>query len=95
LPSDPFYGTYADFQGHGFQDAWSEANPDVPGLTCCQAETLTNMPSAYYKRVDLVLIHGDLNVVSALRYGAKPSDRTMGLWPSDHAGVAVRLKTGD
>ena len=90
LSGDEFYPTYANFIGSGFDDAWLEANPGTPGLT----SNLLMLPLT--KRIDLVLLHGRLTADAAALFGARPSDKTAsGLWPSDHVGVAVRLKTRD
>ncbi len=91
LPSDPFAVTYANFIGHGFEDAWTEANPGTAGLTCCQLGTLLNPTSIVTTRVDLILLHGDLRALAADLFGGNTTDRTAGLWPSDHVGVAARL----
>lgn len=86
---------YADFLAAGYRDAWTEIHPARPGYTCCQAATLDNRWSQLSRRTDLVLLRGAVRAEGALRVGAQPSSRTPGgLWPSDHAGVAVRLSIG-
>lgn len=91
--SNPFTSTYHNFLLHGFNDAWTETQGDAPGLTCCQAPTLANPVSQVYQRVDQILIHGDLDAKTVGLFGGQQSDRTYGLWPSDHLGVAARLET--
>ncbi len=95
LPSDPFAGSYANFIGNGFEDAWAEANPGAAGLTCCQLGTLLNPTSVVTSRVDLILLRGDLRANAAALFGGNAADRTGGLWPSDHVGVAARLGSDD
>lgn len=88
----PTYGALLDA---GLADAWTATRRHDPGFTCCQAPDLTNVPSALNERIDLVLTRGDLDAQNARLTGARLSDRTDGappLWPSDHAGVAAKLK---
>ena len=92
-PGDPFTPTYYNLLNSGFRDAWTETQGDAPGLTCCQSPTLTNTASSVSKRIDLVLLHGDIEAKTVGIFGGQQSDRTMGLWPSDHLGVAARLGT--
>ena len=81
----------------GFRDAWDEAHPDQPGLTCCESEDLDQDPPgatpSYNRRIDLVLFRGTgFQAGTVARVGADPADRTpSGLWPSDHAGVFAKL----
>jgi hypothetical protein len=91
LPADSFAPTYANFIQHDFEDAWTEANPGAAGLTCCQLGTLLNPTSVVTTRVDVILLSGNLRAVAADLFGGKTSDRTSGLWPSDHVSVAARL----
>src|SRR5438876_1108377 len=46
---------YRMFLEAGFEDAWTAAHGDEPGLTCCQAADLRSPESALYERIDLVL----------------------------------------
>jgi Endonuclease/Exonuclease/phosphatase family len=82
--------TYANLLAGGFEDAWSSVGSG-PGLTCCHAPSLLG-PPALDKRIDLVLTRG-LAPARAEVVGDDADDRTpSGLWPSDHAGVVVRLR---
>jgi len=73
-------------------DAFAEAHPGDPGLTCCQAPDLRNLTSQNDERVDLILYRGDFAVTSAALVGDDATRRTpSGLWPSDHFGVAATL----
>jgi endonuclease/exonuclease/phosphatase family metal-dependent hydrolase len=95
-PRDPTYPTYANFLSAGFTDAWTAANPGVPGYTWGQAPLLTNPVSSLFQRIDLILVRGGWAVRDAELVGADPADKTTdGLWPSDHAGVVARLHLSD
>ena len=89
LPQDP---TYLDFIAAGYNDAWTEIFPLVPGLTCCQAQFDDNPVSELYQRIDLILTRGNIEAQNIALFGVDPSTKTPGgLWPSDHAGVAAQL----
>lgn len=80
-----------------FVDAWVEAGKGGEGpesATCCQAADLSNPESMLDERIDYVWVR-DAPVVSCVRVGADPEDRTeTGLWPSDHAGVVAEITVG-
>jgi hypothetical protein len=88
----PLDATYADFIGEGYADAWSVARPGAAGFTCCQP-SLQTPTSQLWQRVDLLLTRGTaLAAQNAALLGVTPASRTAGgLWPSDHAGVAVQF----
>ncbi|MFP5220187.1 MAG: endonuclease/exonuclease/phosphatase family protein [Actinomycetes bacterium] len=79
-------------------DAWLRTGTTDPGFTSGLNETVDEPPPASFThRIDLVLTRGlDGSVVPAdqpVIVGADPANRTAsGLWPSDHAGVVVRLR---
>lgn len=85
----------------GFVDAWQEA-VGRPTLTCCHAELLDEAVTAFYQRVDYVLVRdawagpGIVGRVEATLSGLLPSERIPGpaglLWASDHAGVAAAMR---
>jgi len=78
-----------------FRDTWAAAMPEVDGFTCCQAANVANSTSTLSERIDLVFAKGKFRVLAADLVGEAAQDRTAsGLWPSDHAGVAVTLKLG-
>jgi endonuclease/exonuclease/phosphatase family metal-dependent hydrolase len=90
--------TYGTLVAGGLVDAWSLARQDV-GYTCCLPDE-PNAPSELNRRIDLVFIQepGDVAEPTITRahratmVGADPEQRTAsGLWPSDHAGVAITL----
>jgi exonuclease III len=77
----------------GFVDAFRTARPTDPGFTFGQAENLLNVISSMSHRIDLVQFRGSFTVEDVQVVGASPADRTrLGLWPSDHAGVAATLR---
>jgi endonuclease/exonuclease/phosphatase family metal-dependent hydrolase len=85
--------TYANLVAAGFADAWSEARPGEPGLTCCHGVDLREPEPRLVSRIDLVLTSGGFRSVSADVVGDESGDRTTGgLWPSDHAGVVATLR---
>jgi endonuclease/exonuclease/phosphatase family metal-dependent hydrolase len=89
-------GTYGNLITDGFVDAWSQTHPGNPGFTCCQNGTLLNSNSNLSERIDLVLFRGSLNAIESDIVGANTSDRILSpsgllLWPSDHAGIVVKL----
>ncbi|MFE2328257.1 endonuclease/exonuclease/phosphatase family protein [Streptomyces sp. NPDC059385] len=93
LPTDTT-GPYGTFTGGGYVDAWHAVEPGKSGFTTTQDPDLRNVPSKLSRRVDYVFHRaGRLAAVRAEVFGDKLTDRTpTGLWPSDHAGLAVRLR---
>jgi endonuclease/exonuclease/phosphatase family metal-dependent hydrolase len=99
-----FAPAYDVLREAGFRDSWHlRRQPYDPGYTCCQDEYLDNQESILDHRIDLILIRNDLGFlpfsiigrVSAWVVGNVPEDRTLVeplLWPSDHAGVAAKLR---
>ena len=80
----------------GYTDIWTQfgARPDD---TCCQLADLSNFKSELFKRIDLILTRPapDTQFLPSPMWltGNRQSDKTpSGLWPSDHAGVAAKLK---
>jgi endonuclease/exonuclease/phosphatase family metal-dependent hydrolase len=85
--------TYGVLLGAGLLDAWTELHPADPGYTCCQTELLDNPESLLTERIDFVFSRGGFDTIRAYVVGDDPEDRTeSGLWPSDHAGVAAKLR---
>jgi endonuclease/exonuclease/phosphatase family metal-dependent hydrolase len=103
-PYDPRRPAYQIFQAGGFADAWTEANPNDDGFTCCFADDLSSLDSRTPdQRMDVVLFrqpaNGDTGVdhSSAFMVGGHPGDRVWSeavgalLWPSDHIGLVATL----
>ena len=96
---DPSVPTpYQVFMLYGFTDAWTMRPHAEAGLTCCQAEDLTNRKSALYERIDMIFPFVRPQRVLDMRLlGTTMGDKTRppgngGLWPSDHAAVAAKLQ---
>jgi hypothetical protein len=83
-------------------DAYAAARPDRDGFTCCQDGDLRNASSRLDRRVDGLLVRGDVPATAASRVGHRPEDRvryevdgeTVQVWPSDHAGVVGTFAVG-
>jgi hypothetical protein len=94
LPTQP---PYAVFATNGFTDVWTMRPVADAGLTCCQAEDLSNRRSDLYERVDLLFaLPAPARVIDARVLGTTMGSKTRppgpdGLWPSDHAAVAAKL----
>jgi endonuclease/exonuclease/phosphatase family metal-dependent hydrolase len=84
--------THANLLALGFKDAWTEAHPNDIGLSCCHGDDLRELGGPFYSRIDYVLLRNGFRAVGAGIVGQKPSGRSGGLWPSDHAGVWARLR---
>jgi endonuclease/exonuclease/phosphatase family metal-dependent hydrolase len=83
----------------GFTDEWLEWAPAEQGWTSGLNETVDEpYPGSWTHRIDLVLARtadGDpLDVDRGAVTGREPDPRdpATGLWPSDHAGVVLRLR---
>lgn len=96
-------GTYDLMEEAGFADTWLVGRSRGDGFTANQAADLLNTESELWHRVDFVLYRDAFTAegrpfrgsVHAERLGEEQDDRTdlAGLWPSDHAGVLVTLRT--
>lgn len=83
----------------GLADSWVEAG-EAPAFTAGQSDDLDNVPSMLDNMVDFVL-HGGVGRIETVDgsghiAGEELDDRTATeprLWPSDHAGVVVTLRT--
>ncbi len=74
------------------QDAWMAQYPALPGPTCCQDAHLLNQFSQLSRRIDLVLVTPDFDVLAADIVGDEENDKTpSGHWPSDHAGLVTTI----
>jgi endonuclease/exonuclease/phosphatase family metal-dependent hydrolase len=88
----PGGATYASLLAAGFLDALAAAGIGDQS-TCCQGADLLNPASLLSSRIDLALVRGGLEVLSAEIVGEAQADRSaLGLWPSDHAGIVVTLQ---
>lgn len=102
IPSPPFPPNtptpYTVFTFSGFTDSWTQRPHQENGLTCCQSEDLTNRQPALYERVDMIFsLVPPSHVLDMKLLGNTMGDKTRppgngGLWPSDHAALAAKLK---
>jgi hypothetical protein len=77
--------------GGAYTDTWLLRPGKPAGFTCCN-EDLGSTEFFVRERKDLVFSRDLPRSVKANVLGTDPADRTAsGLWPSDHAGVFVRL----
>jgi len=83
----------------GFTDAWTlRPQASDAGFSCCQAEDLLNRRSELYERIDMIFsLTPPSSVLDMKLLGTTMGDKTRppgigGLWPSDHAAVAAKLK---
>lgn len=94
--------TYNEMIAAGFADVWTRGKADRPGgLTCCHDPNLVNLPGSLDERIDFILVRGApatpngnlKGAVNATVVGDQAGDiGAAGLWPSDHAGIAARVR---
>jgi len=88
----PAYDIFAE---GGYTDTWTIRYPynDEPGYTCCQKETLDNVESLLFERIDHIFIRElDPYFVLTTVVGDWEERKTPdGLWYSDHGGPWARL----
>lgn len=92
VPTDTA-GAYGIFTRTGYHDAWAVVQGPEGGFTVRQTPELDNVPSKLDHRIDYVLYEPKgLEATAATVIGEELEDRTpAGRWPSDHAGLVVRL----
>jgi endonuclease/exonuclease/phosphatase family metal-dependent hydrolase len=86
-------------EGAGFTDAWAALRPGVVGFTCCHLPDLSDQIAPFTQRIDYVFVRGvshDGHLLGQIWHsGDVPADRIAGpdhpIWPSDHAGLIVKL----
>lgn len=83
---------------NGFTDAWTMRPRASEGDTCCQAEDVANRQSELYERIDMIFsLTRPSHVLDMRLLGDRMGAKTQppgngGLWPSDHAALAAKLK---
>ena len=103
IPSPPFPpNTPTPYQVftvlNNFTDAWTLRSASGDGLTCCQDEDLANRGTEFQERIDMIFSRPrPSKVVNMKVLGVKMGEKTRppgngGLWPSDHAALAAKLK---
>jgi endonuclease/exonuclease/phosphatase family metal-dependent hydrolase len=86
-------GAFDILAGFGLVDQWPRRFG--PGFSCCLAQSDARDPNAdsFDHRIDLILAKPRLRALSGQVVGDEVSDRAPnGLWPSDHAGVVMKLR---
>ncbi len=88
---------YHQFVEGGFYDVWALRPGALTGYSCCQAEDLLNRHSLLTERIDMIFSGDEPAKVKQVRIlGAKVSAKTspagLGLWPSDHGGIAALVQ---
>lgn len=87
-----------DFITQNYTDQWLEWAPAEEGWTSGLNERVDEVPPSWTHRIDMVFARtasgGPLGVDRGEVTGRELSDRdaATGLWPSDHAGVVLRLR---
>jgi endonuclease/exonuclease/phosphatase family metal-dependent hydrolase len=93
-PAHQVTATYGNVIGAGFSDAWLASGGGIDGgLTCCHDHDLRNPPSVFDVRMDFVFFRGLGETAEVTIVGHQAGEQTAsGRWPSDHAGLAARLR---
>ena len=87
-----------DFITQSYTDQWLQWAPASEGWTSGLNETVDEVPPSWTHRIDMVFgrtaTGGPLGVDRGEVTGTELDDRdpATGLWPSDHAGVVLRLR---
>ncbi|HWT94770.1 MAG TPA: endonuclease/exonuclease/phosphatase family protein [Solirubrobacteraceae bacterium] len=69
-------------------------NPLKRRETCCFAEDLRSTSEKLDSWIDHIVVRPNARVIKSSIVGAASSERTGGLWPSDHAGIVATLRLG-
>lgn len=103
-PIGPLPPPYEIFAADGYFDTWklrpgaTKGNgAPLVGFSCCQDEDLGNHQSSLYERIDIIFSKDEPTTVRDARLlGESVADKTApqgwGVWPSDHASVAARIR---
>jgi len=67
-------------------------NPFPRRATCCFDEDLTQTTKKLETWIDHIVVRPRARLLRSRIVGSLPSDRSGGLWPSDHAGIAGTLR---
>jgi endonuclease/exonuclease/phosphatase family metal-dependent hydrolase len=88
-------GAYNLLEGAGLVDGWTLLKGSDPGYSCCldNSDLSDTTPAGFDHRIDFVFVKPKLKALKGWVVGKTLAERAPnGLWPSDHAGVAVRFK---
>lgn len=99
IDTTPHSAPYNLIVGHGFVDGWLEFAPAEQGWTSGLSQ-LVNDPTAegFDHRIDMIFVRTIGGAVAGVDKGEVTGnevvdrDPATGLWPSDHAGVVLRLR---
>jgi len=97
-PPPPYPTPYEIFTSAGFTDTWTLRPHSDSGESCCQEGDLANRRSQLYERIDMIFsLPRPSKVLNMKLLGNTMGDKTRppgngGLWPSDHAALAAKLK---
>lgn len=96
-PSNLIVTPYHQFIAANYLDIWDLKYGNKPGYTCCQPEQLNNRRSELYERIDMIFaVQEPIKIKNVRVIGDKASSKTKrgrnGLWFSDHAAVAAKLR---
>jgi endonuclease/exonuclease/phosphatase family metal-dependent hydrolase len=86
-------GAFDILSDFGLVDAWPRRFG--PGFSCClnQSDARDTNADGFDHRIDLILAKPKLRALSGEVVGDELGDRAPnGLWPSDHAGVVMKLR---
>jgi endonuclease/exonuclease/phosphatase family metal-dependent hydrolase len=88
---------YHQFLASAFYDVWELRPGKVKGYTCCQQEDLGSQQALLTERIDMVFTWDMPDKVHQVRVlGDKVSTKTnppgLGLWSTDHGGMAALLQ---
>ena len=93
MNSDPAIAASAaaadNFAAAGYVDQYSALDLADPGYTCCRNATLTG--GTLDQRIDHIYAVGSVVPRSATITGLEPISTTEPMWPSDHAGLVIRM----
>jgi endonuclease/exonuclease/phosphatase family metal-dependent hydrolase len=82
-------------KGAGLIDAWPTLPGNDPGFSCClnNSDMSDTTPAGFDHRIDLIFVKPRQKALKGWVLGKTLRERAAnGLWPSDHAGVAIRFK---
>ena len=86
-------GAFDILEGFGLVDEWPRRFG--PGFSCClnSSDARDTNADGFDHRIDLILAKPKLRAISGQVVGDQLRDRASnGLWPSDHAGVVMKLR---
>ena len=88
---------YHQFLESAFYDVWELRPGKVKGYTCCQQEDLGSQQALLTERIDMIFSWDMPEKVHRVRVlGDKVSTKTnppgLGLWSTDHGGIAALLQ---